>query len=422
MTANTQICPHCETPVADENRFCPGCGRIIEAATANNGGLIRKYQNELSQKLEQHKQRLGLSAQTNRKTSNILLQDIAASDLGVSLQTMPFVNYALYHVGIGIIQELTIKNHSFQPSQNLNITIQLLPNDYGEAWTANIPMLSPNEIWSETNIRLPLSHNHLRTVVEKETASLKITITDRHETLWTKTQKIDVLAYNQWLFVPEFMQLLGVFVQSNDPAIHPVIQAAAKHQESIIGSNSFPGYQEGRSDKILAMLKSIHSALSKDFAINYINPPPSYSVAGQKIRLVSDTLKQKRGTCLDLAILQAAIWEHIGLYPVIIVIPGHAFMACWMEQTIFPKPVIDITSPSAETSDILEALKTGKLLPINSTEVALGYSFDQAIDTGYFFIAKTLGLIEETKPKADENFLYLIDITCSRNSNITPLP
>jgi len=81
--------------------------------------------------------------------------------------------------------------------------------------------------------------------------------------------------------------------------------------------------------------------------------------AGQDIKYPRDVLRDKSGTCVDLAILWASVCEAVGLQTILIVIPGHAF------------PVI--------------ILPDGRFLPIESTLISGpegAAQFSQALEAG----------------------------------------
>lgn len=86
-----------------------------------------------------------------------------------------------------------------------------------------------------------------------------------------------------------------------------------------------------------------------------------YASGGQDIKYPRDVLRDKAGTCIDLAIFFSAICETVGLKTLIVVIPGHAF------------PVI--------------ILPSGNILPIESTGlggpvVGKSLSFEEAVKLG----------------------------------------
>ncbi len=65
-----------------------------------------------------------------------------------------------------------------------------------------------------------------------------------------------------------------------------------------------------RSPKILEgvdkQVQAIWTAISLDYGLGYINPPPSYSENSQRLRTPWRVLHERRGTCVDLALLMAA--------------------------------------------------------------------------------------------------------------------
>lgn len=208
------------------------------------------------------------------------------------------------------------------------------------------------------------------------------------------------------------MQLLCAFVQSNHDSLHPVLSEASERLQAQSGDSSFAGYQFGGPARVMEMLDAIHQTLSQPpFDLTYINPPPSFEQSGQKVRLVADTLQQQRGTCLDLAVLQAALWEHIGLHPLLVVIPGHAFLACWLEERTADEVVVELGSGSSGHA-LLSAIEAGSLLPLNSVEVTADKSLQQAVDNGKRYIETTLDR---------DGYVYMIDVHLSRQQ-ITPLP
>jgi len=352
------------------------------------------------------------SPATPNEETYLPLRTIHARELAAEIEVMPFICYALQHAGVAPIRRITVKNDGSEESQNLVVEIALIPDDYGAPWIGNIAELKAGAIWEARDIALPLRLERLRGVQEKERAHVRVTIRDKDEALYARTQEIAVLAYNEWLFLPEFLEFTAAFVQPNAPALHPLVEQAAARLEKTTGSRAFSGYQRGNRAHVKHMLTALHETLCQDTPIDYINPPPSFERTGQKVRLVADTLEQRRGTCLDLALLQAALWEHVGLNPCLILVPGHALLACWMEETGDRRKVtrLDQATPAAQA--IQTALADGRLLPINSVEITARRPLDEAVANARKILETTL---------AQHGEVELIDLQASRRS-VTPLP
>ncbi|HCW72634.1 MAG TPA: hypothetical protein DHM90_01280, partial [Clostridiaceae bacterium] len=73
--------------------------------------------------------------------------------------------------------------------------------------------------------------------------------------------------------------------------------------------------------------------------ITYIGPPASFVEGGQRIRLSSEVLEKKMGTCLDLTLLFASCLEAVSLHPLVILIKGHSFLGFWQEEEFFQDTV-----------------------------------------------------------------------------------
>lgn len=356
------------------------------------------------------------------------LKAVRSRDLAMDMELLPFISYAVQHAGIPPIRSLTVTNRGLETSQNLVVEVALVPSEYGDAWRCNIPELGVGESWNSGPINLPLRLERLRAVAEKEGAHLRVSVRDRDEELIVRTESLPVLAYNEWVYLPQFLQLTAAFVQPNSAALHPVVQAAAGYLEARVGSNAFPGYQVGSPEHVNAMLSALHDAL-QEVDLAYINPPPSFEVTGQKVRLVADTLAQRRGTCLDLSVLQAALWEHVGLHPLILIVPGHALLGCWTEARHASAPVVALgVSPSLgndtpapqpgeptktdTAAELLSALHASTWRVFNSVEITAGHALERAEINGLAIIEQTLGRGE---------CVYVIDLVlCHRQ--VTPLP
>lgn len=340
---------------------------------------------------------------------------VHARDLDVTVEAAPFISYALCQSGISPVQRLVIRNQGKEPSQNLIVEVRLVPEEFGSAWVGNIAELPAGGQWQTDNVSLPLRLERLRAMQERETLQLQYIIRDKDEILHANTQDIRVLAYNEWVYHPDVLDVTAAFVQSNSPSLGLVMKPATKRLKQSAGSTSFCGYQRQDPAYVKQMLEAIHDALEKDLGITYINPPPSFEMTGQKIRLVADTLEQGRGTCLDLAVLQAALWEHIGLHPVIILVPGHALLGCWLIERkweVLRDTASVLRLDQAEGRNVLEALSRGEVLLINSTEIANGMDFETACRHGQHYVDQ--GLVQE-------GHVYWIDIAAARR-DVAPLP
>jgi hypothetical protein len=112
---------------------------------------------------------------------------------------------------------------------------------------------------------------------------------------------------------------------------------------------AFTGYQQSTPESVRDQVKAIYDELSA-MPLTYISRAISFgnsdSQAIQRVLTPRNTLKS-HGNCIDLAVLMASILESININPVIVLIPGHAFLG-WE------------TSSGKKDYDFLECTRIGR--------------------------------------------------------------
>ncbi len=345
-------------------------------------------------------------------------ETVKAKDLKVKIVYEPMFNYFLVHLGDQLVKSITVTNNGNTATPNLLVTVKLSPDDYAGEWTQTIPSIGAGKSVTLRNIHIPIRHKAFKEVEERLSAALVVTIKDSKETLYASTSKVDILAFNEWFLDPENIENLCAFVRPNSAAVKKIVSMSRKRLKEVSGIDSFEDYQAGDPMRVLAMLTAIHRTMNKDLDIGYITVPASFE-KGQKIRSHDDVLKYKQGTCLDLAVLEAAIWENAGLHPVIIIIPGHAFVACWLKRKNYPAG-INVIQNAGSAKKVMAPVSAHDLLIMNSTTVTNDGErgmFKRAVLEGNAIVASCL-----KKGK----WLIFIDVSkCRRNKDgksVKPLP
>jgi hypothetical protein len=172
---------------------------------------------------------------------------------------------------------------------------------------------------------------------------------------------------------------------------------------------------------------------------SYINPPPTYAVASQRIRTPSEVVAGGYGTCIDLALMMASCLEAVEIYPVVFLLNDHAFpgycrtdkardsflatqwsatpgAAADGERTnlsaVRDKPSAPWSFGATALAEIKRAIDANRLVPLESVGLTGRWSLADAIAQGgdYF---------------SDENadrFLVMFDVLTAREQGVTPLP
>jgi hypothetical protein len=261
---------------------------------------------------------------------------------------------------------------------------------------------------------------------------------------------------DEWRFEEQDYPYLSSFIQPRDPAVGLIIDAAQRYLACLTddATAGFGGYQAYDPDSkdpwrgVDLQVQAIWTAISLDFGLSYINPPPSYSENAQRLRTPSRVLKEKRGTCIDLALLMAACLEWIEIYPVIFSLVDHAFPGYWRNPEahlhFHSKPEIKLNdvveddsqgsrsrsmpawfTPETAYPEITTYVHPihrglgrrgakshgGSLVPMETVFLTQRSGFGAAVDEGRQYFAKV----------SNPSFHSMIDITTSRE-RVTPIP
>ncbi|MGB9521249.1 MAG: hypothetical protein ACPL6F_00695 [Anaerolineales bacterium] len=132
----------------------------------------------------------------------------------------------------------------------------------------------------------------------------------------------------------EAFELLGAMVTPNDPAVEELLRDAADYTQSGSMWGGYDGSNNDEDGDVWERLEAIWKAEQEDYGLTYLSTLVTYAPGDiQRIRLPRETLAQRAGNCIDLALLFASAAEAIRLEPAIIGIPGHAFVAIRTDQT-----------------------------------------------------------------------------------------
>lgn len=329
------------------------------------------------------------------------------------------------------------------------ITISLQAGDITCKWGELTPLeqtLNP----LAKRIRVPLTSKMARTLGESIHTLIEAEIRVRDKLVFRRSFSTTILAIDEWRDDGVAHIWLPSFVHSRDPAIRDLIRLA-RHDLCTIADDfhaGFDGYQSGDPLVVDRQVQSIWSAVVQEWRLGYINPPPTFTDFSQRLRRPSRIRQERAGTCIDLSLLLAAALEYIDIHPLLILAPGHAYLAYCREapqglnlfskisvarsnnetsaQTYTSADVDSISRETQVTSDerdmrswvygkdqhrqIVEAINDGRIAAIEATGLTRNLSFSTA---------KSLGA---KKLRRRLEFDCLIDIRHARRLGVTPLP
>lgn len=313
------------------------------------------------------------------------------------------INYAFQQNAIPIIKELVFENDA-TPRKDLVIRVSTEPA-FAQTAEIRLQSIAGEQEYRAVPVDLRLSHDFLASLNERVAGYVKVDVLHGEVSVCSATERVALLARNEWCGLVSLPEILAAFILPNDPAVTTILGRAAELLREHTGRGALNGYQDKSRERAWEQVASIYRAVS-ELGIRYIVPPASFESTGQKVRFPSDILEQRFGTCLDLALLFAACCEQSGLHPLVLIHEGHAYAGCWLEQR---------TLPEASSDDLQHARKlvTEELITVfECTTVASEHP----------------GTLQDAEREAaphlltDSPFRLLLDVSRARLGRIHPLP
>ena len=224
--------------------------------------------------------------------------------------------------------------------------------------------------------------------------------------------------------------LLASFVRPNHPEIAVIAREAADVRGRIAGQASFHAFQmpERDADERRDVGSAVDSSITAIYEtlrsrkIAYSEPPPGwdYTREGQRIRDHGVVARGGLGTCMDTTVLAAAVIEHVGLNPVLVLIPGHIFIGYWR---LDPSKSGQVGAPDwyprspvvRDASHIRNLIEAGFLGVIETTALTVANS---ASPDG----ARAEARDGRLPVGLHANDVTLIDVTAARREGVSALP
>ena len=345
---------------------------------------------------------------------------IKISGVTFALKAPETLYYASALSGVPFIESIAITSEQTFNDVELRVRVLSAAGPVSQDFTHLLASVGPKFIKLE-NKRLVFDGNAMFQIADPQTGSVVVELRQGEVVLATSSWDLRILPANFWqASVDDYeraIQFVAAFSQPNHPSIRSILDAAVSKMTAAGAAGQLSGYQD--SSLVEPMVKAIYEAI-QGIGITYSNPPASWSGGGgQKIRTAQEILEEKVGTCLDTTMLMASCLEQAGLAPLVIMIPGHAFVGYWTGEFIDKYEGQIPRTPSVQTIDDLKThLELENIRFVETTLLASNVAFEKAQTRG--------------RPTLDEEgafgparyWSHAIDVvSCRRSDNpINPLP
>ena len=328
-----------------------------------------------------------------------------SDELAVRLDYQRYLNLALAQNKCPLISSLKVKNLTDAKKEGLVCRISS-PDHVFRTRDVEVGPLWPSAETELGSIKLIYDVKVLRGIEDQLPGSLRVEILSGEEVVFRHECELIALAADQSHNLGAFPSFLASFVRPNCKSISLLLSDVAKEMQALTGGDaSLAGYQGDRKH-VYRMCAAMYCAIQKK-GIAYSNPPESFNLPGQKIRMPDTVMEYKLATCLDSTILFASVMEACMLHPVLFLVHGHAFVGCFLDGKIH--------LPQVETRDphvVRKFIASGDFIAIETTKVTGDTPFAEAAR-----IAQEEDLAEDR----DEAFECAIDVYAARKTGVLPL-
>ena len=355
------------------------------------------------------------------------------------------LNYSMLHNNRPLFNKFEVKRQASGRLQNVRVEVQLNTGSDAATYSTTFDLSRNRPIVDVSALaRVSLTSDMTRSLRESVYTSLFVSVFWESRVVYQETFRVALLPPDEWRDDDLNRIWLPSFVLPRDAAITAIVDKAQKYL-SVLQDDSgagFDGYQgvlpagtpmEMRCESVDDQVRSLWWALINEYQLGYINPPPSFTEVSQRLRTPSDVIEGRRGTCIDLTLLLAALLEYVDVFPVVFLLAGHAFPAyvrsedsyAALRGVFFTPPSRvkggDNAKPGANAlkewildqryySSIVQLVRGGHLVPLESVALTQRTGFWDATSQG----------TENLKNKAD--FQFLVDIKAAREADVTPIP
>lgn len=316
------------------------------------------------------------------------------------------ITYAIHQNGLQVVRGISLKNNTDQDIENLMVKFGsdcelIIPYEQG------IQTLRASEEMQLSDLKVLVKGDYLATLTERIICTLKVEVLQGENVLAVSHNEITALAYDEWPGLRYFPDFLAAFVTPNHPVVAGLQQSAAKWLEKWTGEPSLEGYQRCNSNRVKSMAAAVYAAI-QERNITYANPPASFEMLGQRVRLCDTVMEQHLGTCMDMTLLYASVLEAIGLNPILVLMKGHIFAGVWLVDQSFSDPLVE------DPSQLEKRMANGihEMLVVECTAMCAGktLNFETAVKAA------------ESSVNSYADFQFAIDVLRARRSGVRPLP
>ena len=317
---------------------------------------------------------------------------------------LPCVNYAMLRNGVATCIQCVVENEDTTDWRQVRVGVrgeQIKPHE------VMLDFIPQGQRIQLDNLKIEPELNALVNSTESIQTKFTVSVSVADEEVLQEEYDISLLPFDQWPGNNVMPQLLASFVIPNHPLLSRVNSKASQFMEKWTGSSSLDAYQTQDRNRVRLQVAAIYEALRSE-SISYCEPPANFESSGQRVRLADKVLTEKLGTCLDTSLLFASCLESIGVFPIIVMMRGHAFIGAWLDETFYHQEVCDDSSYLLK--QMADGINNVVLVETTCMTMSGAVTFDDAVGQA------------AQKIHDERSFVYFVDVHRCRLGGIRPLP
>ncbi|MBO4606743.1 MAG: DUF4011 domain-containing protein [Prevotella sp.] len=326
------------------------------------------------------------------------------SDKNIRIEYLPCINYAMSVNGAKYLGTCELTNDDDCDWRELTVS---LSGEFLASSETVLDLIPQGQTVTIGGLAIKPDVEKLRKLTESVETTFTLQVSNGERVLLSSSHPVRLMAIDEWPGISVMPELTAAFVTPNAPETAQVRINAAKQLERLTGSSSLDEYQTQDPNRVRAQVASVYEAL-RDESLVYCAPPASFEKSGQRIRLMSQLLTQKLGTCADLSLAFATCLESMGLHPLLIISEGHMFVGCWLVDKYYPQTIFD--DVSFLTKSIADGIN--EIVVVEATCLTMkNMPFEKAVSEAEKHLYQT-----------PDEFIMAIDVYRCRLDGIRPLP
>jgi len=219
-------------------------------------------------------------------------------------------------------------------------------------------------------------------------ATARINVFDNSgQTLYSSTVPVRLRAAEDMFWGKNFQYapFIASWVMPHDSRVEQVLSRA----KELVPGRRLPGYEEWKTPQqqevsTYAQAQAIYNALQRQ-GVSYVKSSLTFGqhpANSQRVRTPHDSIDQNSANCIDGVVLFASALENLGMEPVLLIVPGHAYVGVKVAQKLNKYLYIDTAltgrAPFARAIQIADS-GLARLTPRQITRISIAEARNSGI-------------------------------------------